>query len=43
MTEPFDEPVDLAGRLRGELDFTINKYDVDLVVMLYELRSTANT
>ena len=39
MTEPFDEPVDLAGRLRGELDFTVNKYDVDLVVMLYELRS----
>ena len=37
VTEPFDEPVDLAGRLRGELDFTINKYDVDLVVMLYEL------
>jgi putative CocE/NonD family hydrolase len=39
MTEPFDEPVDLAGRLRGELDFTINAYDVDLVVRLYELRS----
>jgi predicted acyl esterase len=39
VTEPFDEPVDLVGRLRGELDFTINKYDVDLVVTLYELRS----
>jgi uncharacterized protein len=39
VTEPFDEPVDLAGRLRGELDFTINKHDVDLVVRLYELRS----
>ena len=39
VTEPFDEPVDLVGRLRGELDFTVNKYDVDLVVMLYELRS----
>jgi putative CocE/NonD family hydrolase len=39
VTEPFAEPVDLGGRLRGELDFTINKYDVDLVVMLYELRS----
>ena len=39
VTEPFDEGVDLAGRPRGELDFTINKYDVDLVVMLYELRS----
>jgi hypothetical protein len=39
LTEPFDEPVDLAGRLRGELDFTINKYDVDLSMMLYELRA----
>jgi putative CocE/NonD family hydrolase len=39
VTEPFDEPVDLAGRFRGELDFTINKYDVDLALMLYEVRS----
>jgi putative CocE/NonD family hydrolase len=39
LTEPFDEPVEIAGRLRGELDFTINKYDVDLSLMLYELRS----
>ena len=39
VTEPFDEPVDIAGRFRGELDFTINKYDVDLGLMLYELRS----
>jgi putative CocE/NonD family hydrolase len=39
VTERFDEAVDLAGRLRGELDFTINKYDVDLVLMLYEVRS----
>ncbi len=31
--------VDVAGRLRGVLDFTINKYDVDLVVTLYELRA----
>ena len=38
VTEPFAEPVDLAGRLRGELDFTINKQDVDLVLMLYEVR-----
>ncbi|HZF30219.1 MAG TPA: CocE/NonD family hydrolase [Gammaproteobacteria bacterium] len=37
-TEPLGEPVDLAGRLRGELDFTVNKQDVDLVMMLYELR-----
>jgi putative CocE/NonD family hydrolase len=39
VTEPFAEPIDLAGRLRGELDFTINKYDVDLSLMLYELRA----
>ncbi len=40
MTEPFSAPVDVAGRLSGVLDFTINKQDVDLVLMLYELRST---
>ncbi len=39
VTEPFDEGVDVAGQLRGVLDFTINKYDVDLVARLYELRS----
>jgi putative CocE/NonD family hydrolase len=39
VTEPFEEPIDLAGRFRGELDFTVNKYDVDLVMTLYELRS----
>jgi uncharacterized protein len=39
VTEAFDEPVDLAGRIGGELDFTINKYDVDFVVRLYELTS----
>jgi putative CocE/NonD family hydrolase len=42
MTEPFAEPIALAGRLRGVLDFTINKYDVDLVVSLYELRSNGD-
>jgi uncharacterized protein len=39
VTEPFAERVDIEGRLRGELDFTINKYDVDLVVTLYELNA----
>lgn len=39
VTEPFEEPVTLAGRLRGELDFTINKYDADLVLTLYEVRA----
>jgi hypothetical protein len=40
VTKPFEEGVDLVGRLHGMLDFTINKYDVDWVVMLYELRSS---
>ncbi|HXS79055.1 MAG TPA: CocE/NonD family hydrolase C-terminal non-catalytic domain-containing protein, partial [Gammaproteobacteria bacterium] len=40
LSEPFDEAVDLAGRLRGELDFTINKQDADLVMTLYEERAT---
>ncbi|HET7608015.1 MAG TPA: CocE/NonD family hydrolase [Gammaproteobacteria bacterium] len=40
VTEPFDAAVDLAGRIRGELDFTINKQDVDLVLTLYELRAS---
>ena len=39
VTEPFEDGIDVAGRLRGELDFTVNKQDVDLIVMLYELRS----
>jgi hypothetical protein len=39
MTEPFADPVDFAGRLAGVLDFTINKYDVDIVMSLYELRA----
>jgi putative CocE/NonD family hydrolase len=38
VTEPFAEPVEVAGRFRGQLDFTINKYDVDLVMQLYELK-----
>jgi len=39
VTEPFAEPVVLTGRLRGELDFTINKYDADFTLMLYEVRA----
>lgn len=38
MTAPFGAPVDVAGRLRGVLDLTVNKQDVDLVLQLYELR-----
>ena len=32
VTEPFSNGVDLVGRLRGVLDFTINTHDVDLVM-----------
>jgi putative CocE/NonD family hydrolase len=39
VSEPFAEGMDLVGRLRGTLDFTINKYDVDLALQLYELRA----
>jgi predicted acyl esterase len=39
-TEPFQEAIDVAGRLRGVLDFTVNKYDVDLALQLYEQRET---
>jgi putative CocE/NonD family hydrolase len=37
VSQPFGEGTDLAGRLGGVLDFTVNKYDVDLAMMLYEL------
>jgi hypothetical protein len=40
VTEPFAEGIDVTGRLRGVLDFTVNKYDVDLVLQLYELRAS---
>ena len=39
VSEPFEEGMDVVGRLRGVLDFTINKYDVDLALQLYELRA----
>jgi putative CocE/NonD family hydrolase len=39
VTGAFAESLDVAGQIRGELDFTINKFDVDLVVALYELRA----
>jgi len=39
VTAPFGKAIDLAGRLRGVLDLTINKQDVDLVMTLYELRT----
>ena len=38
VSEPLKQAVDVAGVLRGQLDFTVNKVDMDLVVSLYELR-----
>ena len=38
VSEPLKQAVDVAGLLRGQLDFTVNKVDMDLVVSLYELR-----
>lgn len=38
VSEPLKQPVDIAGRLHGQLDFRVNKQDMDLVVSLYELR-----
>lgn len=35
-TEPLPQPLDLAGALRGQLDFELNRMDVDLTVTLYE-------
>ena len=38
VSEPLKQAVDVAGLLRGQLDFRVNKVDMDLVVSLYELR-----
>jgi uncharacterized protein len=38
VSEPLKQAVDVAGLLRGQLDFKVNKVDMDLVVSLYELR-----
>jgi uncharacterized protein len=38
VSEPLKQAVDIAGVLRGQLDFRVNKLDMDLVVSLYELR-----
>jgi putative CocE/NonD family hydrolase len=38
VSEPLKQAVDIAGLLRGQLDFRVNKLDMDLVVSLYELR-----
>lgn len=37
-SEVFQQALDVSGVVSGELDFIINKYDVDLEVTLYEQR-----
>lgn len=38
-SEVFKQPIDVSGIVSGKLDFTINKYDVDLEVTLFEQRA----
>lgn len=38
-SEVFKTPIEVSGIVSGELDFVINKYDVDLDVTLYEQRA----
>ncbi|HKQ77976.1 MAG TPA: CocE/NonD family hydrolase [Blastocatellia bacterium] len=37
ITEPFDEPVEISGAFLGEIKATINKKDMDIGVVLYEV------
>lgn len=37
ISEPFDEPVEISGTFSGEIKATINKKDMDIGVVLYEV------
>jgi putative CocE/NonD family hydrolase len=37
ISEPFDEPVEISGTFLGEIKATINKRDIDIGVVLYEV------
>ena len=37
ISEPFDEPVEISGTFLGEIKATINKRDMDVGVVLYEV------
>ena len=37
ITEPFDEPAEISGTFLGEIKATINKKDMDIGVVLYEV------
>ena len=41
-SEPLSQAVDVAGLFRGQLDFTVNRLDMDLRVALYELRANGD-
>jgi hypothetical protein len=41
-SEPLSQAVDVAGLFRGQLDFTVNRVDMDLRVALYELRANGD-
>ena len=36
VSEPLTKPTDVSGLFSGRLDFTVNKMDMDLNIMLYE-------
>ena len=38
-SEPLSQPVDVAGLFKAQLDFVVNRVDMDLRVALYELRA----
>lgn len=42
VSEPLREGADIAGLLSGQLDFTVNKMDMDVEVSLYELLATGD-
>jgi hypothetical protein len=42
MSEPLAKPTEFSGIFSGQLDFTVNKMDVDLNIMLYELLADGN-
>jgi hypothetical protein len=37
ITEPFDEPIEISGTFLGEIKASINKKDMDIGVVLYEV------
>lgn len=42
VSDPLAQPTDVAGRIAGMLDFTINRMDIDLSLALYELSASGD-